>query len=132
MLIIKRIADARLAARVCDSLGAPEQGAFAYGVFQGGDVLATAAFSMAGGCVTLCGADTGRRMDAGLIDGMARAAFAAVSRTGTKTARLGAGLAPELRLALTKLGYEADAPFSLNAFFARKNCTSGSRRQGDF
>ena len=72
MLTIKRIADARLAARVCDSLGAPEQGAFAYGVFQGGDVLATAAFSMAGGCVTLCGADTGRRMDAGLIDGMAR------------------------------------------------------------
>ncbi|MFR1111713.1 MAG: hypothetical protein ACLSDO_11345, partial [Anaerotruncus colihominis] len=110
MLTIKRIADARLAARVCDSLGAPEQGAFAYGVFQGGDVLATAAFSMAGGCVTLCGADTGRRMDAGLIDGMARAAFAAVSRTGTKTARIGAGLAPELRLALTKLGYEADAP----------------------
>ena len=130
MLTIKRIADARLAARVCDSLGAPEQGAFAYGVFQGGDVLATAAFSMAGGCVTLCGADTGRRMDAGLIDGMARAAFAAVSRTGTKTARIGAGLA--LRLALTKLGYEADAPFSLDAFFARKNCTSGSRRQGDF
>ena len=124
MLTIKRIADARLAARVCDSLGAPEQGAFAYGVFQGGDVLATAAFSMAGGCVTLCGADTGRRMDAGLI--------AAVSRTGTKTARIGAGLAPELRLALTKLGYEADAPFSLDAFFARKNCTSGSRRQGDF
>ena len=71
-------------------------------------------------------------MDAGLIDGMARAAFAAVSRTGTKTARIGAGLAPELRLALTKLGYEADAPFSLDAFFARKNCTSGSRRQGDF
>ncbi|MFR4990211.1 hypothetical protein [Anaerotruncus colihominis] len=132
MLTIKRIADARLSARVCGSLGAPEQGAFAYGAFQGGDVLATAAFSMAGGCVALCGADTGRRMDAGLVDGMARAAFAAASRAGAKTARLGAGLAPELRLALTKLGYEADAPFSLDAFFARKNCMSGSRGQGDF
>ena len=132
MLTIKRIADARLSARVCGSLGAPEQGAFAYGAFQGGDVLATAAFSMAGGCVALCGADTGRRMDAGLVDGMARAAFAAASRAGAKTARLGAGLAPELRLALSKLGYEADAPFSLDAFFARKNCMSGSRGQGDF
>ena len=132
MLTIKRIADARLSARVCGSLGAPEQGAFAYGAFQGGDVLATAAFSMAGGCVALCGADTGRRMDAGLVAGLARAAFAAASRAGAKTARLGAGLAPELRLALTKLGYEADAPFSLDAFFARKNCMSGSRGQGDF
>ncbi|MCR2025438.1 hypothetical protein [Anaerotruncus colihominis] len=127
MLTIKRIADARLAARVCDSLGAAGQGAFAYGAFQNGDVLATAAFSTAGGCVTLCGADTGRRMDAGLVDGMARAAFAAALRTGAKTARLGADLAPKLRLALTKLGYEADAPFSLDAFFARKNCMSGGR-----
>ena len=115
MLTIKRIADARLSARVCGSLGAPEQGAFAYGAFQGGDVLATAAFSMGG-----------------LVEGMARAAFAAASGAGAKTARLGAGLAPELRLALTKLGYEADAPFSLDAFFARKNCMSGSRGQGDF
>lgn len=128
MLTIKRITDARLAARVCDSFGMPEQGASAYGAFQGGEVLATAAFSTLDGCVTLCGADTGRRMDVGLVDGMARAAFAAASRTGVKTARLGAGLAADLRLALTKLGYEADEPFSLDAFFARKSCAPGGRR----
>lgn len=128
MLTIKRITDARLAARVCDSFGMPEQGACAYGAFQGGEVLATAAFSTLDGCVTLCGADTGRRMDVGLVDGMARAAFAAASRTGVKTARLGAGLAADLRLALTKLGYEAGEPFSLDAFFARKSCAQGGRR----
>lgn len=124
MFIIKRITDPRVADRVCASFGADGKGAFAYAAYQNDEVLATAAFLTAvGGCVTLCGADTGRRRDISLIDGLARAAFFAQRKAGAKTARVGEKLEPEVRLALSKLGYDAAEPFDLNAFFARKNCS---------
>ena len=108
MFLIKRVTDPRLAARICDSFGAPENGSFAYAATKGDEVLGTAVFFTApGGCVTLAGADTGRRLDVGLVDGMARAAFTAQMRAGALSAKLGEGLSEELRLALTKLGYEA-------------------------
>ena len=82
-------------------------------------------FTAPGGCVTLAGADTGRRLDVGLVDGMARAAFTAQMRAGALSAKLGEGLSEELRRALTKLGYEAREPFPLEAFFAKKSCGCG-------
>lgn len=104
MFLIKRVTDPRLAARICDSFGAPENGSFAYAATKGDEVLGTAVFFTApGGCVTLAGADTGRRLDVGLVDGMARAAFTAQMRAGALSAKLGEGLSEELRLALTKL-----------------------------
>ena len=102
MFLIKRVTDPRLAARICDSFGAPENGSFAYAATKGDEVLGTAVFFTApGGCVTLAGADTGL------------------------SAKLGEGLSEELRLALTKLGYEAREPFPLEAFFAKKSCGCG-------
>lgn len=126
MFLIKRVIDPRLASRICDSFGAPKKGAFAYAATKGEEVLGTAAFFTApGGCVTLVGADTGRRLDVGLVDGMARAAFSAQMKAGAQTAQLGAELSGELRLALTKLGYGAQEPFPLEAFFAKKQCGCG-------
>ena len=93
---------------------------------MGDEVLGSAVFFTApGGCVTLAGADTGRRLDVGLVDGMARAAFTAQMRAGALSAKLGEGLSEELRRALTKLGYEAREPFPLEAFFAKKSCGCG-------
>ena len=87
MFLIKRVTDPRLAARICDSFGAPENGSFAYAATKGDEVLGTAVFFTApGGCVTLAGADTGRRLDVGLVDGMARAAFTAQMRAGALSA----------------------------------------------
>lgn len=123
MFMIKRIADERLAQRICSNLGVEEKGAFAYGAFQDEQVLATAAFvTEPGGCVVLCGVDTGRRKDIGLVDGMARAAFSTQQRAGAKTARLGDKLDPALCQALSKLGYTTDAAFPLERFFAAKKC----------
>lgn len=123
MFAIKRITDPRLAERICGSFGVHEKGAFAYAAFQNEDVLATAAFITAqGGCVTLCGVDTGRREDIGLIDGIARAAFSAQRKAGAKTACLGDGIPERTKLALTKLGYQADGAFDLEQFFAKKSC----------
>lgn len=54
MFLIKRVTDPRLAARICDSFGAPENGSFAYAATKGDEVLGTAVFFTApGGCVTL-------------------------------------------------------------------------------
>ena len=126
MFLIKRVTDPRLAARICDSFGTPENGSFAYAATKGDEVLGTAVFFTApGGCVTLAGADTGRRLDVGLVDGMARAAFTAQMRAGALSAKLGEGLSEELRRALTTLGYEAREPFPLEAFFAKKSCGCG-------
>ena len=126
MFLIKRVTDPRLAARICDSFGTPENGSFAYAATQGDAVLGTAVVCPApGGCVSLAGADTGRRLDVGLVDGMARAAFTAQMRAGALSAKLGEGLSEELRRALTKLGYEAREPFPLEAFFAKKSCGCG-------
>lgn len=84
MFLIKRVTDPRLAARICDSFGAPENGSFAYAATKGDEVLGTAVFFTApGGCVTLAGADTGRRLDVGLVDGMgARRLYGADARGG--------------------------------------------------
>lgn len=123
MFVIRRVSDPRLAGRICGSFGVDEKGAFAYGAFQNDEVLATAVFfTSGGGCVTLCGADTGRRLDVSLADGLARAAFGAQLRAGAKTARLGEGISEELRLALTKLGYASRGEFNLEKFFLKKNC----------
>lgn len=123
MFAIKRVTDPRLAGRICGSFSVSDPGAFAYAAFQGEEVLATAVFlTETGGCVTFCGADTGRRLDIGLIDGMARAAFAAQLKAGAKTAKLGAGIPAEVRRALTKLHYSEDGAFDLAAFFDKKNC----------
>ena len=123
MFQIKRIADPRLAERVCASFNVFQQGAFAYGAFQDDQILATAAFTRSPeGCVTLCGADTGRKTDLGLIDGMARAAFIAQLRQGATQGRLGVALPRELRLALTKYNYALEGPFDLAEFFSKKCC----------
>lgn len=123
MFQIKRIADPRLAERVCASFNVFQQGAFAYGAFQDGEILATAAFTRSPeGCVTLHGVDTGRKTDLGLIDGMARAAFLAQLRQGATQGRLDTALPHELRLALTKRNYALEDPFDLGAFFAKKCC----------
>ena len=123
MLSIRRIADPRLAQRVCSSFGVDEKGAFAYAAYQREEVLATAAFlTEPGGCVVFCGADTGRRTDVDLVDGLVRAAFSAQRRAGAKTARIGEQVGRELRLALTKLNYPAEGAFDLDAFFANKRC----------
>ena len=89
MFQIRRLSDPRLSARVCGSFGLDGKNAFAYAAFQKEEVLATAVFTLEGGCVVLEGADTGRRTDLALIDGMARAAFAAQLRNGAESARLG-------------------------------------------
>ena len=65
----------------------------------------------------------GRRTDLPLIDGMARAAFAAQLRNGVAAARLGGRLPAELRHSLNKLGYAAEGSFSLQEFFEKKNCS---------
>lgn len=123
MFLIRRIADPRLSGRICQSFGVDAPGAFAYGAFQNDNVLATAVFlTGVGGNVTLCGVDTGRRTDIGLIDGMARAAFSAQRKCGARTGQLGDELTDEVRLALTKLGYAEREPFDLAAFFAKKAC----------
>ncbi|MEM1484972.1 hypothetical protein V6615_08835 [Oscillospiraceae bacterium PP1C4] len=123
MFTIRRITDPRLAERICGSFGVNEKGAFAYAAFQNDDVLATAAFlTVQGGCVTLCGADTGRRVDIPLIDGLARAAFSAQLKAGAKTACLGDGISDEIKLALSKLNYAASGEFDLESFFAKHNC----------
>lgn len=123
MFQIKRIADPRLAERVCASFNVFQQGAFAYGAFQDGEILATAAFTRSPeGCVTLHGVDTGRKTDLGLVDGMARAAFLAQLRQGATQGRLDTALPHELRLALTKRNYALEGPFDLGAFFAKKCC----------
>lgn len=122
MFQIRRLSDPRLSARVCGSFGLDGKTVFAYAAFQKEEVLATAVFSLEGGCVVLEGADTGRRTDLALIDGMARAAFAAQLRNGAESARLGDRLPAELCHSLNKLGYALDGPFSLQAFFEKKNC----------
>ena len=123
MFQIKRIADPRLAERVCASFNVFQQGAFAYGAFQDGEILATAAFTRSPeGCVTLHGVDTGRKTDLGLIDGMARAAFLAQLRQGATQGRLDTALPHELRLARTKRNCALEGPFDLGAFFAKKCC----------
>ncbi|MCI8649883.1 MAG: hypothetical protein HFG20_07185 [Anaerotruncus sp.] len=122
MFTIKRIEDPRLSARVCGSYGLDEPGMFAYAACENGQVLATAAFVLRDGCATLCGVDTGKRTDLALIDGMARAAFSAQLRAGVQQARLDDSLPEQLRLALTKRGYTAQGAFSLEAFFAHRNC----------
>ena len=121
MLTIKRIADQRLNGRICSSFNVDNPEAFAYGAFDRDQVLGTAVFQTQGETVVLCGADTGRRLDVGLIDGMARAAFFAQMRAGAKNGQVG-DVSDEVRLALTKLGYDAVAPFPLASFFAKKNC----------
>ena len=125
MFLITRITDPRLAERVCGSFSVFEKGAFAYAAYKGEDVLATAAFFTApGGCCTLCGVDTGRRIDIPMIDGIARAAFNTQLKAGAKTARLGQGIPQEIQFALTKLGYRIGEEFSLAEFFARKHCST--------
>lgn len=122
MFLIKRVGDQRLAQRICESFGAELEGALVYGAFRDEEVLATAVLRMDGDCMALEQVDTGRRLDVDLVDGIARAAFFTGTRKGIKMARLGKGLPKELRLALTKLGYEMDEPFTLDGFFAKKNC----------
>ena len=112
MFQIRRLSDPRLSARVCGSFG-----------LDGKNVFATAVFTLEEGCVVLEGADTGRRTDLPLIDGMARAAFAAQLRNGVAAARLGGRLPAELRHSLNKLGYAAEGSFSLQEFFEKKNCS---------
>lgn len=123
MFQIRRLSDPRLSARVCGSFGLDGKNVFAYAAFQKDEVLATAVFTLEEGCVVLEGADTGRRTDLPLIDGMARAAFAAQLRNGVAAARLGGRLPAELRHSLNKLGYAAEDPFSLQEFFEKKNCS---------
>ena len=108
MFQIRRLSDPRLSARVCGSFGLDGKNVFAYAAFQKDEVLATAVFTLEEGCVVLEGADTGRRTDLPLIDGMARAAFAAQLRNGVAAARLGGRLPAELRHSLNKLGYAAE------------------------
>lgn len=122
MFLIKRVGDQRLARRICESFGAQSEGAVVYGAFRDDEVLATAILRVDGDCMTLEQADTGRRLDVDLVDGIARAAFFAGTRKGVKRARLGESLSGDLRLALTKLGYEMHGPFGLDEFFAKKNC----------
>lgn len=123
MFLIKRIADQRLAARVCGSFGVSGKGLLAYAAYKDDEVLATAAFvTSPEGCCTLCGVDTGRRTDIPLIDGMARAAFNAQMKAGAKTARLGDGISRDIKFALSKLGYSQDDEFDLARFFAKKHC----------
>lgn len=123
MFMIQRIADPRLATRVCGSFGVTDLGAFAYGAFKGEDVLATAAFvTEPGGCVVFRAVDLGRRMDVELADGLARAAFSAQLRAGAKKARLDKGLSLQLRQALSKKGYDPEKEFDLAGFFRKKHC----------
>lgn len=123
MFTIKKIEDPRLGARVCGSFGLDGPDAFACAAYENGEVLATAAFLRRGDCVVFCGADTGRRTDVPMIDGMVRAAFAAQVRAGAKNGELGKGVPADLRLALTKFGYPGEAgPFDLGTFFSRRNC----------
>lgn len=124
MFLIKRVGDRRLAQRICGSFGLTED-ALVYGAFKDAEVLATAVFLEEGDCLVLQDADTGRRMDADLVDGMARAAWNAGRRTGVKRGRLGDKLPQELRLALTKRGYAMEGPFDLQEFFEKKHCGKG-------
>ena len=128
MFQIRRLSDPRLSARVCGSFGLDGKNVFAYAAFQKDEVLATAVFTLEEGCVVLEGADTGRRTDLPLIDGMARAAFAAQLRNGVAAARLGGRLPAELRHSLNKLGYAAEGSFSLQEFFEKKNCSHSDRK----
>lgn len=120
MFEIKRISDKHTAARICGSFGVLDESAFAYAAFSKGDVLATAAFTQQDGCVTFCGADTGRRLDIGLIDGMIRAAFSAQMRAGAAHGAICSGISKEVTLAFSKLGYPQETPFSLEQFFSKK------------
>ncbi len=122
MFVIKRISDPRLNSRVCGSYGLDEEYAFAYGAYKDQEILATAAFVLTEDKVALAGVDTGRRMDLDLVDGLARAAFSAQLRQGTQNGELDPRLPKELRQSLTKLGYQAQGPFSLKDFFAHRNC----------
>ena len=127
MFQIKRIADERLAQRVCASFGVEQAGAFAYAAYRDSEVLATAAFlTETGGCVTLLGVDTGRRTDVDLVDGLARAAFSAQRKAGAVSARLSDRLPVSLRQALSKRGYAVAGAFALADFFARKNSCGAS------
>lgn len=123
MFLIKRIADERIAQRVCGSFGVTEKGLFAYAAYKNDEVLATSAFfTDEKGCCTMCGVDTGRRPDVPLIDGIARAAFFAQMNAGAKTGCFGKGINQQLRFALSKLGYPTEKPFELASFFAKKKC----------
>ncbi|MBC8585731.1 hypothetical protein [Youxingia wuxianensis] len=122
MFMIKKVADDRLAQRICGSFYLSGENTFAYGAFSGEDVLATAAFSQKDKCVVLEGADTGRRLDIGLVDGMARAAFNAQKNQGAVYGKLGENLGREIAMALSKLGYEIGKEFELGAFFSKRNC----------
>lgn len=123
MFLIKRIADKRIAERVCGSFGVTGKGIFAYAAYKNDEVLATAAFVMDdAGCCTLCGVDTGRRADIPLIDGIARAAFNAQMNAGAKTGCLGEKIPQQVKFALSKLGYLTDKTFDLVEFFSKKQC----------
>lgn len=122
MFMIKRITDKRMAGRICGSYGIEEPGAIVYGAFKDDDVLATAIFLTEGDTLVLEDIDMGRRLDVDLADGIARAAFSAAQRQDVKRARLGEKLPQELRLGLTKRGYDMKEAFSLKAFFSKKRC----------
>lgn len=122
MFVIKQVGDKRLAGRISGSFDIDSPDAVVYGAFKNEDVLATAVFLKEGDQMVMEAVDTGKRLDVDLADGLARAAFHAARRTGTKRGRLGERLSKELKLALTKLGYSIDGDFALEAFFAVKNC----------
>lgn len=122
MFLIKQISDKRLAERISGSFGVDASEAIVYGAFKNDDVLATAVFLKEEDCMVFHDVDTGRRMDADLADGLARAAFNVGMRTWAKRGKLGENLPKELCLALTKRGYAADTSFALEGFFAKKKC----------
>lgn len=120
MFCIKRITDERMAARILGNFGVDGPAAMVYGAFEDGAVLATAVFLEKEDCLVMEDIDTGKRTDASLADAIAQAAFHAGVRIGIRQGQLGEKLPQELRLALTKRGYDMGQAFSLKAFFEKK------------
>lgn len=126
MFLIKRVTDPRLAARICDSFGAPENGSFAYAATKGDEVARHGGVLHRAGRLRdprRRGHRPAARRGACRRDG-ARRLYGADACGGPFGEARG-GLSEELRLALTKLGYEAREPFPLEAFFAKKSCGCG-------
>ncbi len=106
--------------RILGSFGVDQPAAMVYGAFEEDAVLATAVFVEKEDCLVMEDIDTGKRMDASLADAIAQAAFHAALRIGIQQGQLGEKLPQELRLALTKRGYEMGQAFPLKTFFQKK------------
>lgn len=127
MFLIKRVTDPRLAARICDSFGAPENGSFAYAATKGDEVLGTAVFFTGAGRLrdprpartpaggSTWGSSTGWRAPP-LRRRCVRGPFRRSSGRGFR--RSCASRSPSSAM-------EAREPFPLEAFFAKKSCGCG-------